>query len=87
MQRFQCDLRLVEDGCPRCIEDVDEPQIADVLAGIAESRHLDKCVDAAFVNTEEAMLENESPIDGLLGPDDVAFMDGEEEADVGQELL
>ena len=62
-----------DNGNPRCTDDLTEPQFADVLAGLAESHHLDKCVDAAFVNTSEAAAENETEtgIDAVLNPEDV----------------
>ena len=42
------------EDCPRSVDDLTEVQFADVLSGLAEAHHLDKCVDAAFVGTEEA---------------------------------
>ena len=34
-----------DNGNPRCTDDLDESQFADVLAGLAESHHMDKCVE------------------------------------------
>ena len=51
-----------DNGNPRCTDDLTEVPFADVLAGIAESHHLDKCVDAAFAGTEEAAAEADPKI-------------------------
>ena len=46
-----------DNGNPRCTDDLDQPEFADLLADLAETHHLGKCVDAAFVGTEEAYAE------------------------------
>ena len=45
--------RCRENGNPRCTDDLEQTEFADVLAGLAECHHIDKCVDAAFVGTTE----------------------------------
>ena len=77
-----------DNGNPRCTDDLEETQFADVLAGLAESHHLDKCVDAAFVGTEEAAAETEAPvIDGIFSPEDEAKADPKDVFDDEQDLL
>ena len=77
-----------DNGNPRCTDDLEETQFADVLAGLAESHHLDKCVDAAFVGTEEAAAETEAPvIDGIFRPEDEAKADPKDVFDDEQDLL
>ena len=45
------------------IDDLQTPQFADLLAGIAETCHLDKTVSSAFVGSEEERLEDpQNPI-------------------------
>ena len=69
------------EDCPRSVDDPTEVPFADVLSGLAETHHLDKCVDAAFA-------EIESPIiDTVLGPDDRASADPAELHDDEQDLL
>ena len=76
------------EDCPRSVDDLTEVPFADVLAGLAETHHLDKCVDAAFAGTEEAAAETEPPIiDAVLGPDDRASADPAELHDDEQDLL
>ena len=60
-----------ERGNPHSIDDIEGNEFADLLGGIAEDYHLDQCVDAAFVGTEEAAAESE-PIDAILEPGDLA---------------
>ena len=48
------EVRSEEGEAPRSTEDVSEPDFAEMLYSFAEEVHLDKCVDAAFVGTEEA---------------------------------
>ena len=55
-----------DNGNPRCTDDLSENQFADILSGIAEAKHLDKCVDATFVGTEEAKAE-EDPVKAIDG--------------------
>ena len=63
--------RVRDNGNPRCTDDLGETQFADVLAGIAEAHHLDKCVDAAFVGTQEAADEEQKEVlDAIYGPED-----------------
>ena len=77
-----------DNGNPRCVEDLSEPQFADVLAGIAEAHHMDKCVDAAFVNTDEANAEEpENPLDGILTAEDREEIDVDQVNDDEQDLL
>ena len=78
-----------EDGNPRCIEDTEEPQFADVLSSIAEWHHLDRRVDHAFAGTEEFIAEplEQTPLDGIFGPEDLPVEDAEEEFDKEQEML
>ena len=76
------------EDCPRSVDDLTEVQFADVLSGLAEAHHLDKCVDEAFVGTEEASAETETPIiDAVIGPEDRATADPEEVHDEEQDLL
>ena len=68
------EVRSEEGEAPRCIEDVNEPEFAEMLYSFAEELHLDKCVDTAFVGTEEAQAEEEvNPIDEVYGPEDEAI--------------
>jgi hypothetical protein len=78
-----------DDGdCPRSVEDLQEPQSVEVLAGLAEMHHIDRCVDATFAGTEEAAAEPEHPIlDGVYSPEDEANPDAAEAHDAEQELL
>ena len=77
-----------DNGNPRCTDDLGEAQFADVLAGLAESHHLDKLVDAAFAGTEEAAAEAEPRIiDGINGPEDRAVADPADAHDDEQDLL
>ena len=66
--------RCRENGNPRSVEDLDEIQFADIIGSIAESHHLDRCVDAAFVGTEEIEAER-IPIDAIEEPKDSAMPD------------
>jgi len=63
-----------DNGNPKCTDDLSDAQFADVLAGLAESHHLDKCVNAAFVGSEEMAAEQDDAdvIDGIYGPEDEA---------------
>jgi hypothetical protein len=90
--------RIRDNGNPRCTDDLAEPQFADVLSGLAESHHLDKCVDAAFVGTEEATAENKEAIaennetireaiDAVYGPEDELKADEVEARDEEADLL
>ena len=55
----------------RCTDDLVELELVDVLEGLAESHHMDRCVDAAFVGTEEAAAEADTPgIDCIVGQED-----------------
>ena len=77
-------------GNPRSTDDLQEVEFADVLARIAEAHHLDRCVNAAFVGTQEAKEEAEQDtIDGIYGPDDEAAIeaDQDEHIDEEQDLL
>jgi len=77
-----------DSGNPRCVEDLEVPHVADILAGITESHHLDKCVDASFAGTEEFGEEPlEHFFDGISGPEDEATADVEDDVDKEQELL
>jgi hypothetical protein len=77
-----------DNGNPRCTDDLQETQFADVLAGLAESHHMDMCVDAAFVGTEEFSAETDPRIiDGIFGPEDEAKTDPAETFDDEQDLL
>ena len=77
-----------DNGNPRCTDDLGEAQFADVLAGLAESHHLDKLVDAAFAGTEEAAAEADPRIiDAIHGPEDKAFADPADVHDDEQDLL
>jgi hypothetical protein len=77
-----------DNGNPRCTDDLEEPEFADVLAGLAEAHHMDKCVDAAFVGTEEAAAEPKTPgIDGIFGPEDLGKEDPADVHDDEQDLL
>ena len=51
-----------ENGNPRCTDDLEETDFADVLAGITEAHHMNKCVNAAFVGTEEAAAAAEGEV-------------------------
>jgi hypothetical protein len=75
-----------DNGNPRCTEDLNEAEFADVLAGLAETHHLDKCVDAAFAGTEEAAAEA-IPIDGIFGREDEATGDPVDDVDAEQDML
>jgi len=58
------------------------------FAGLAESHHMDKCVDAAFAGTEEAAAESETKvIDTSTGPEDEAKVDPTEQVDEEQDLI
>ena len=62
-----------DNGYPRSVDDLEEVEFADILSGLAEAHHIDRCVDAAFVGTEEAAAEaDKNPIDGCYGPEDYA---------------
>ena len=77
-----------DNGNPRCTDDLTEVPFADVLAGLAESHHLDKCVDAAFAGTEEAAAEAEPKIiDAVYGHEDEGSADPADLHDEEQELL
>ena len=76
------------EDCLRSVDDLTEVPFADVLSGLAETHHLDKCVDTAFAGTEEAAAEAEPPIiDAVLGPEDRASADPAELHDDEQDLL
>ena len=75
-----------ENGNPRCVEDLDEVQFADIIGSIAESHHLDRVVDTAFVGTEEADAER-VPIDAIDEEKDRAMQDNTEAYDDEQDLL
>ena len=65
-----------DNGNPRCTDDLTEVPFADVLSGLAESHHLDKCVDAAFAGTEEAAAGTEPKIiDAVFGLEDEGSAD------------
>ena len=79
-----------DNGNPRSTDDLDETQFADIIGGIAESHHLDRCVDAAFVGTEEAKAEksaSKGPIDGIDDPRDESKPDDTRAFDDEQDLL
>ena len=77
-----------DDGSPRCTEDLLEAELAEFIAGLAEERHLDLCVDAAFVGTEEAYAERDSSaIDGILDPSDESKPVHFEAIDEEQDML
>ena len=77
-----------DGGVPRCVEDLGKDHFADCLAGIAEAHRIEKCVDAAFVGTDEAKEEGDGQIDGIFGPEDEAILlDKEEDYDDEEELL
>ena len=78
-----------DNGNPCSVDDMDDLRFADVLAGIAESHHLDKCVHMAFVGATEAEEESEETIDGIFGEEDEAqgLADDEEYVDEEEELL
>ena len=78
-----------DNGNPRCTDDLEETQFADVLAGLAETHHLDKCVDAAFAGTEEAAAEAEAPvvIDGIFSSADEKKEEATDAYDDEQDLL
>ena len=66
-----------EEDCPRCTDDVIEPQFAEMLYNFAEELHLRKSrrpeevETEASVGTEEAQTEEEiNPIDEVYGPED-----------------
>ena len=62
--------------------------MVDQLVALAESHHMDKCVDAAFVGTAEAAAEPDSPgIDGIFSPEDEAKEDPTDVHDDEQDLL
>ena len=75
-----------ENGNPRCVEDLDEVQFADIIGSIAETHHLDRVVDTAFVGTEEADAER-IPIDAIEEEKDRAMQDNAEAYDDEQDLL
>ena len=55
-----------DNGNPRCVEDLEETEFADVIREIAEELHLDKSMHQAFVGTEESAAEPISiPIDSV----------------------
>lgn len=77
-----------ENGDPRCTDDLEEVQFADVLAGLAETHHIDKCVDAALTGTEEAAAEAEPRIiDAAFGKEDEGLADPADLLDDKQDLL
>jgi hypothetical protein len=77
-----------DNGNPRCTDDLEETQFADVLAGLAECHHMDKCVDTAFVGTEEAAAEADPHVfDGIFGPEDEALPNSTDVFDDEQDLL
>jgi hypothetical protein len=77
-----------DNGNPRCTDDLGDAQFADVLAGLAESHHIDKCVDAAFAGTEEAAAESDQHvIDAVNEPEDEASADPAGIHDDEQDLL
>ena len=73
-----------ENGNPRSVEDLDDTQFADIIGGIAESHHVDRCVDAAFVGTEEIDAEKKS-IDAIDEDKDKAMQDNAEAYDDEQD--
>ena len=75
-----------ENGNPRCVEDLDEVQFADIMGSIAETHHLDRVVDTAFVGTEEADAER-VPIDAIDEEKDRAMQDNADAYDDEQDLL
>ena len=75
-----------DHGYPRCTNDLEEVEFADILAGLAEAHHLDKCVDAAFAGTEEAAAE--TPLmDGIFGPEDEGKQDDHEMHDAEHKVI
>ena len=44
-------------GIPKCIDDLKDAELADILEGIAEDEHLSKVVDQALVGLDEADAE------------------------------
>jgi len=77
-----------DNGNPRCTDDLEEMQFADVLAGLAESHHIDKCADTVFVGTDEAAAEADPKIiDAVIGQEDEAFADPAGIHDDEQDLL
>ena len=80
--------RCRENGNPRSVEDLDETQFAHIIGSIAESHHLDRCVDAAFVGTEEAAAEADPRIiDAVFGQEGEASHDPADQHDDEQDLL
>ena len=59
-----------ENGNPCSIADLKDTKFADIIGGIAEAHHIDRCVDTAFVGTEEADAKNLIPIDAIDDPKD-----------------
>ena len=76
-----------DNGNPCCIEDLRDTKFADIIGGIAEAHHLDRCVDIAFVSTEEADAESLVPIDAIDDPKDEAAQEHEEALDEEQDML
>ena len=44
-------------GDPKSVDQLQDTEFAEQLAAIAEEAHLDKVVNSAFVNTEEAKAD------------------------------
>ena len=76
-----------DNGNPCSIEDLKDTKFADIIGGIAEAHHLDRCVDTAFVGTEEADAENQNPIGAIDDPKDEAAQENEEALDEEQDML
>ena len=76
-----------DNGNPRCTDDLEDTQVADITGGIAESHHLGRCVDAAFVGTEEAKAESKGSIHGIGNFQDEVVPDDTEAFDDEQDLL
>ena len=76
-----------DNGNPRCTGDLEDTQFADITGGIAESHHLGRCVDAAFVGTEEAKAESKGSINGIGNFRDEVVPDDTEAFDDEQDLL
>ena len=70
---------------PKGTDNLQEAEFADISGGIAETQHLDKVVDNAFVGTEEA--EAERDVLNIDGVRDVLNIDGVlDDGDVAQQV-
>ena len=79
-----------EGGVPKCVEDLEEVEFADMLGGIAEEHHLDNSMHDAFVGAEEDREEagGRNPIDSATNEEDMMLeLDPIEEYDNEQDML